>query len=247
MSDSTTDRGPGGSRREPATDKEDFELFSADEHAEELEAEDGLSSLLAKVGDDEEEQSGADGPVTGTQAPAAAEELSGASAEDPAPAPATSPGGNGHAPAGAVAAEVETEIVCPGCGLAVVGESSPRPTAAWFCPQCDYPLFWASPPPPDAEPTSRAARRRLPGTGGRVVLGAEPCWHCGEMAEPGSDECHRCAARLPKPLAPKVHVDVHVPVPVPVAVRPVVWPYVAAALGGGAAIAAAVTSWLSGG
>ncbi|MFT5221759.1 MAG: DNA-directed RNA polymerase subunit RPC12/RpoP [Glaciecola sp.] len=143
----------------------------------------------------------------------------------------------------------EAEVVCPGCGMTLVGES-PRATAAWFCPRCDYPLFWATDAGSSASAASvgsRAARQRLPGTGGRVVLGAEPCWHCGEMSKLGEVECRRCAATLPKPLAPKVFVDVEVGVPVPYAVRPVMWPYMAAAMCASSAIAVALTSWLSGG
>lgn len=139
----------------------------------------------------------------------------------------------------------EVEVNCPGCGLVVLGDS-PRPTAAWFCPRCDYPLFWASTPAEEARQPSRAARRRLPGTSGKHVLAAEPCWHCGEMAEMGDTECGRCAATLPKPLAPRVAVPYRVSVPVPVAVRTTVWPYVVAGTLAGAALAMSLTVWLTG-
>ncbi len=144
----------------------------------------------------------------------------------------------------AVVGTGEQEVDCPGCGLTLVGES-PRPTAAWFCPRCDYPLFWAADDPPK-QPPSRKARRRLPGTGGLIVLGAEPCWHCGEMLEPDDRECGRCAAVVPKPLAPTVLVPEPYPEPVPVSVRPVTWPYIAAAACAGSSVAIVLTLWATG-
>jgi hypothetical protein len=153
--------------------------------------------------------------------------------------------GGGHRrarPADGTVADGEVEVECPSCGLLLVGES-PRPTAAWFCPDCDYPVFWASPNPEPAPP-QRRARRRLPGTAGREVLGAEECWHCGERNEPGLRVCPRCAATLPKPTAPTpepVVVEVERIVTVPHLVRPVTWPFVAAGLLGGSAIAITAT------
>lgn len=140
----------------------------------------------------------------------------------------------------------DVEVDCPGCGLSVVGEA-PRPTAAWFCPRCDYPLFWVS-EPPAPNPPDRRARRRLPGTGGTEVLGAETCWHCGEMNEPGDGECIRCAATVPKPVPPAVPVvEIRVPVRTPVPVRFVTWPYIAAAACAGSSVAMTLTLWIAGG
>lgn len=140
----------------------------------------------------------------------------------------------------------DVEVDCPGCGLSVVGEA-PRPTAAWFCPRCDYPLFWVS-EPPAPNPPDRRARRRLPGTGGTEVLGAETCWHCSEMNEPGVVECIRCAATLPKPVPPAVPViEIRVPVRTPVPIRFVTWPFVVAAACGGSSVAMALTLWIAGG
>lgn len=134
------------------------------------------------------------------------------------------------------------ELECPGCGTLVVGDS-PRPSAEWFCPQCDFPVFWAAPP---AEPASgqKRARRRLPGTGGTEVVGAFSCWHCGERNEPDTPECRRCAATLPKPLAPTpepVRVEVRVPVPVPYVVRTVTWPFVVGGVLAGLSLGLAAT------
>lgn len=102
----------------------------------------------------------------------------------------------------------EVEIECPGCGLAVVG-TDPRPTASWFCPRCDYPLFLVR-RPAASEPSgaTRGARRRLPGTAGRTLIAAGACWNCGEWNEAGVTVCLRCTATLPRPEAPKVPAEV---------------------------------------
>lgn len=95
---------------------------------------------------------------------------------------------------------VEVVVECPQCGLVCEG-FDPRPTAAWFCPRCDYPLFLAAPVPPAAI-SSDAARRRLPGTDGREILAAEPCWACGEMNPAGLTHCTRCGSQLVRPQLP---------------------------------------------
>lgn len=95
---------------------------------------------------------------------------------------------------------VEVVVECPQCGLVCEGVD-PRPTAAWFCPRCDYPLFLAAPVPPAAI-SSDAARRRLPGTDGREVLAAEPCWACGEKNPAGLTHCTRCSSELVRPQLP---------------------------------------------
>lgn len=167
-----------------------------------------------------------------------------------APTPHVAPPPSGGAPTrvnGSIAPDTEVEVECPGCGLVLVGDSSPRPTAAWFCPRCDYPVFWASPPSDNGSDGQRRARRRLPGTGGRQALGASACWHCGEMNDPGITSCLRCAATLPKPVPPQpepVRVEVEVPVPMPRMVESVTWPFVVAAGLAGAAIAIAGMLWV---
>jgi hypothetical protein len=96
---------------------------------------------------------------------------------------------------------VEVVVECPQCGLVCEGVD-PRPTAAWFCPRCDYPLFLAAPAPPSAVPHD-AVRRRLPGTDGREMLVAEPCWACGELNPPNMAYCGRCGMESERPrLAP---------------------------------------------
>jgi ribosomal protein L40E len=101
----------------------------------------------------------------------------------------------------AVGSGVEVTVECPQCGLVCEGVD-PRPTAAWFCPRCDYPLFFAAPVPP-SQVSSEAARRRLPGTDGREMLAADACWACGELNPPGMTYCGRCGSELVRPrLAP---------------------------------------------
>lgn len=150
-------------------------------------------------------------------------------------------------PSIAALASGEVEVECPSCALVVVGDS-PRPTAAWFCPRCDYPLFWASPPPPSQAPSTRA-RKRLPGTRGRAVVGAEPCWYCGEMNAPDGTACFRCAASLPKPAPPVPTIDLPVEPKVIRELSPVTlvtWPYVTAAGLAGLSLGSAVALWLAG-
>lgn len=143
----------------------------------------------------------------------------------------------------------EVEIECPQCALVVVGDS-PRPTAAWFCPRCDYPLFWASPPAPDA-PGHNRARRRLPGTGGKQVVGAAACWNCGEMNDLDVRACSRCSVTLPKPpvevMVEPVTVEVETLVHVPFAIQTATWPFVVAAALAAASAAIVVTLLLVGG
>jgi ribosomal protein L40E len=101
----------------------------------------------------------------------------------------------------AVGSGVEVTVECPQCGLICEGVD-PRPTAAWFCPRCDYPLFFAAPVPP-SQVSSEAARRRLPGTDGREMLVADACWACGELNPPRMTYCGRCGSELVRPrLAP---------------------------------------------
>ncbi len=173
-----------------------------------------------------------------------------AAVETPDPAAGETPDPAGEAASATThppAAPVEVEVECPGCGLILVGDQ-PRPTAEWFCPRCDYPVFWASPPADDGGDKQRRARRRLPGASGRQALGADPCWHCGEMNDRDATACLRCAATLPKPTPPEpervtVTVEVERPMPVAYVARTATWPFVAAAALGGMAIAITGTLW----
>jgi hypothetical protein len=88
-----------------------------------------------------------------------------------------------------------TEIVCPECGL-VTPLAAIRRAADEFCPHCDYPLFWA----PTAVSlvtgsiANDATLRRLPGAGGRMLIGTIVCPSCGELNPMNVDDCIRCGS-----------------------------------------------------
>ena len=129
----------------------------------------------------------------------------------------------------------DVEVECPGCGLVVVG-SDPRASAEWFCPRCDYPLFFISKPAvPEPDGERRGARRRLPGVRGRSSATAGPCWNCAEWNEAGVAECLRCAATLPKPIPPQLgpFEAVEVPEPELVEVEVMYWPPIVISVVGG--------------
>jgi len=112
-----------------------------------------------------------------------------------------SAGGESAVHVGADGPGHEVVVECPGCGTICEGVD-PRPTAAWFCPTCDYPLFLAAPAPPAVAANSGLARRRLPGTDGREVVASEPCWACGERNPIGTLSCVRCNSQLVRPAPP---------------------------------------------
>lgn len=108
------------------------------------------------------------------------------------------------------------DIVCPECGheasFVAIRRSSDE-----FCPQCDYPLFWAPAAVPMATPGSSnlATLRRLPGAGGRQRVGSKVCPECGELNPVTETHCIRCGSDLdPKPL----------PEPTPEPIRTVMLP-----------------------
>lgn len=102
-----------------------------------------------------------------------------------------------------------SEITCPECGqvspLTVI-----RRAADEFCTHCDYPLFWApsSVPLATGGPASDATLRRLPGAGGRMLVGTQVCPSCGELNPIAATHCIRCDADFnplppePEPLPP---------------------------------------------
>lgn len=220
-----------------AADAADLHVAGADEAAA------GVSSGTVEAATD------GDAVVSGGDADELVSEADAEATMPPPPPATTSDPGQAPPPSPSLAQlSGEVEVECPGCGLVLVGES-PRPTAAWFCPRCDYPLFWAAPPPADTPPSARA-RRRLPGTGGRAVVGSEACWYCGEMNEPGTTTCFRCAATLPKPTPPSpsapAPVGAPVAVPVPVPFPTASWPYVTAGVLAGLSLGISTTLWLVG-
>ena len=92
-------------------------------------------------------------------------------------------------------------LTCPSCGRATTLPALSQ-SAATFCENCDYPLFWAKPDeategPPDG---TDASLRRLPGTGGRRTGAKELCRWCGEPNALDAKLCSRCGRSLqPEP------------------------------------------------
>jgi hypothetical protein len=98
------------------------------------------------------------------------------------------------------------DITCPECGQ-VSEFTSIRRAHDEFCSHCDYPLFWApsSIPIVSGGPATDATLRRLPGAGGRMLIGTQVCPSCGELNPIGEAQTHciRCSADLhPKPPEP---------------------------------------------
>ena len=112
---------------------------------------------------------------------------------------------------------------CPSCGAAWLAHGGPAPSArtsaAAFCPDCDFPLFWAA---AGAEANRRAhdaSRRRFPGVDGREALASLACRNCGEPNPPDPQaSCLRCGVALtpppPPPPPPPEPETVYVVVPV---------------------------------
>lgn len=95
-------------------------------------------------------------------------------------------------------------LTCPGCGAQVEVEQFSK-SSKEFCPTCDYPLFWATPPKEltfadgdNAEPTLR----RLPGAGGKLAVATAACPTCFELNPLDAAVCARCGGPmvlLPEP------------------------------------------------
>jgi ribosomal protein L40E len=154
-----------------------------------------------------------------------------------------STGGEGVAHVGSDGPGLDVVVECPGCGTICEGVD-PRPTAAWFCPNCDYPLFLAAPAPPAIAANSGLARRRLPGTDGREVVAAAPCWACGERNPIGTLSCIRCNSQLVRP-APPAPLESEV-APVETAAVPLIfvarrWPLLLGGALGGAIVTVLIT------
>jgi len=96
-------------------------------------------------------------------------------------------------------------ITCPDCGNAAMFETMRR-GADEFCPNCDFPLFWAKNDLPTGSlgDLVDATRRRLPGAGGRATIGTRVCPECAELNRLSATHCIRCGADLdpPPPLPP---------------------------------------------
>ncbi len=123
-----------------------------------------------------------------------------------------------------------TRVVCPSCETVWEGNDL-RPHAAWFCAQCQFPLFWANAGVRTAETSTDDALARLPGTVGRSTLSAIDCPNCGEHNPPDpTANCWRCHAPLtprdPPPPQPAPQVFIAAPVIEPPRRR--IWPWIVA-------------------
>ena len=130
-----------------------------------------------------------------------------------------------------------SEITCPDCGMVLTFETVRR-AADEFCPHCDYPLFWAPSNAPVAVSTvgSDATLRRLPGAGGRILVGTRVCPTCGEHNSLAAVVCIRCGSDMdpkepePEPEPEPVMLQIPPPPPAPPPRRRW-WPWALAAIG----------------
>jgi hypothetical protein len=126
------------------------------------------------------------------------------------------------------------DIECPGCGTVTRLDGIVR-TAEEFCPECDYPLFWApaamAAPAVEGGPLDTSLRR-LPGTAGRTMIATIVCPSCAEPNPVRNELCLRCRGVLrpkpepePAPLPPPPPPRVEVIPPPPPPPKRVVWPW----------------------
>ena len=126
------------------------------------------------------------------------------------------------------------DIVCPECGL-ITTLPSIRRASDEFCSHCDFPLFWAPTAVPAATETSNndATLRRLPGAGGRLLIGTRVCPTCGELNSLGEEFCTRCHNEMdPKPIVVEEELPPPPPPPAPPPPPPKKrnwWPWIIAA------------------
>lgn len=110
--------------------------------------------------------------------------------------------------------DVPELVACPGCGRSSWIHTRRR-SSEDFCPDCDYPLFWARGRVLRADGDSDGASvRRLPGTAGRTTVATRPCPSCSELNPLGNITCLRCGSLMD----PIVEVAAPEPEPMPVAV-----------------------------
>ena len=77
--------------------------------------------------------------------------------------------------------------------------------ASFFCPQCDYPLFWARPSSaPLSDEETDDARWRAPGASGSALSATLACPVCAELNTPVAVTCVRCGSSMtpPPPVTP---------------------------------------------
>jgi len=125
------------------------------------------------------------------------------------------------------------DVVCPECGT-VTTLPAIRRASDEFCSHCDFPLFWA----PSAVPASTVTEnsdttlRRLPGAGGRQIVGSRVCPTCGELNLLSAVRCVRCNGEMdPAPVVVPPPPPLPAPQPPPPpAVRRRWWPWVVLAV-----------------
>jgi len=134
-----------------------------------------------------------------------------------------------------------TTITCPDCGHLATFDSVMR-GADEFCPTCDYPLFWVKSDLPGGMLSDGvdATRRRLPGAGGRAIIGSRPCPACSEQNRLSAINCIRCGSLMDPPPEPEPEPVFEVPAPtppppLPPTPEPPLWP-LWAAVGAGLAV-----------
>lgn len=132
--------------------------------------------------------------------------------------------------------DTTTTVTCPDCGTTTRIDPSQR-GASEFCPKCDYPLFWVGgrSHATDDEDGGDHALRRLPGTGGQVVVGHRVCPNCGELNPLGTRFCIRCSTDMDPPPPPEPVIVAPPPPPAPVIEprplpNPPWWPWAIVAL-----------------
>jgi len=125
------------------------------------------------------------------------------------------------------------DLVCPECGT-VTTLPAIRRASDEFCSHCDFPLFWAPSAVPEATATasSDTTLRRLPGAGGRLIVGSRVCPTCGELNLLSAVLCVRCNGEMdPAPVVapPPPPLPAPLPPPAPVVKRRW-WPWVVLAV-----------------
>ena len=91
--------------------------------------------------------------------------------------------------------------------------------ASDFCPQCDYPLFWARPSSaPLTDEETDDARWRAPGASGSALSATLACPVCAELNTPVAVTCVRCGSSMTPP--PPVASPAPPPAPVVVVQAP---------------------------
>ena len=121
------------------------------------------------------------------------------------------------------------DLVCPECGT-VTTLPAIRRASDEFCSHCDFPLFWAPSAVPEATATasSDTTLRRLPGAGGRLIVGSRVCPTCGELNLLSAVLCVRCNGEMdPAPVVAPPPPPLPPPAPV---VKRRWWPWVVLAV-----------------